>query len=56
VVFFGLPDGTFWRILKGVTLKRLVVSDHSEKKMMAVEIFALCERSVICYIISCNRS
>jgi hypothetical protein len=56
VVSFGLPGSTFWRILKGVALKRLVVADHSEQKMIAVEIFALCERSVISYIISCNRS
>jgi len=56
MVSFGLPDGTFWPILKGVALKRLVVSDRSEQKMIAVEIFALCERSVIWYIISCNRS
>jgi hypothetical protein len=50
VVSFDLPDGTFWRIFKGVALKRLVVSDHSEQKMIAFKIFALCKGSVICFI------
>jgi len=56
VVSFGLPNGTFWRILKGVALKRLVISGHSEQKMIAFGIFALCKISIISYNISCSRS
>jgi hypothetical protein len=47
VVSFGLPDGKFWRILKGDSDKASHRFRHFEQKMAAFETYAWCERSVI---------